>query len=273
MSSVEHGMYRSIIMTGRGRTAGKSREVSKPKEKLRSGNTISVWKKRLTWIWLSGNLCRHTQGIWNRSWSTILGWQRSISYAQNCYRTLRIRKCAIFVQKILSSGRMSRFPIVMKRESGGNAFLDERGISEIHWSSKRQAIFLSSISDFILVWLACWRTFSTHATRYRFWKQGHSDNKHLSVLNFEKQERQKEVAELEQTISGSKEELSSILHQQIAAGQEIEQIRKEGEAIRQEVSELFATNLLLKEQTEELTEDKEKLLFENEKLEKQQKKL
>ena len=50
-----------------------------------------------------------------------------------------------------------------------------------------------------------------------------NDKIHLSVLNFEKQERQKEVAELEQTISGSKEELSSILHQQIAAGQEIEQ--------------------------------------------------
>ena len=33
------------------------------------------------------------------------------------------------------------------------------------------------------------------------------------------------------------------------AGQETEQIRKEGEAIRQEVSELSATNLLLKEQT------------------------
>ena len=105
------------------------------------------------------------------------------------------------------------------------------------------------------------------------WKQLGTHNKHLSVLDFEKQERQKEVAELEQTISGSKEKLSSILHQQIAAGQETEQIRKEGEAIRQEVSELSATNLLLKEQTEELTEDKEKLLSENEKLEKQQKKL
>ena len=41
MNSVEHGMYRSIIMTGRGRTAGKLREVSKPKEKLQSGNIIS----------------------------------------------------------------------------------------------------------------------------------------------------------------------------------------------------------------------------------------
>ena len=105
------------------------------------------------------------------------------------------------------------------------------------------------------------------------WKQLGTHNKHLSVLDFEKQERQKEVAELEQTISGSKEELSDILHQQIAAGQETEQIRKEGEAIRQEVSELTATNHLLKEQTETLAEDKEKLLSENEKLEKQQKKL
>ena len=45
---------------------------------------------------------------------------------------------------------------------------------------------------------------------------------------YEKQERQKEIAELEQMVSGSKKELSSILHQQIAAGQEAEQIRKEG---------------------------------------------
>ena len=105
------------------------------------------------------------------------------------------------------------------------------------------------------------------------WKQLGTRNKHLSVLDFEKQERQKEVSELEQTISGNKEELSNILHQQIVAGQETEQIRKEGEAIRQEVSELTVTNHLLKEQTEMLTEDKEKLLSENEKLEKQQKKL
>ncbi len=105
------------------------------------------------------------------------------------------------------------------------------------------------------------------------WKQLGTHNKHLSVLDFEKQERQKEVAELEQTISGSKEELSSILHQQIAAEQEMEQIHKEGEIIRQEVSELSETNLLLKEQAKTLTEDKEKLFSENEKLEKRQKKL
>ena len=105
------------------------------------------------------------------------------------------------------------------------------------------------------------------------WKQLGTHNKHLSVLDFEKQERQKEVIELEQVISGSKEELSSILHQQVVAGQETEQIRKEGEAIRQEVSELSEANHLLKKQTETLTGDNEKLLSENEKLEKQQKKL
>ncbi len=88
------------------------------------------------------------------------------------------------------------------------------------------------------------------------WEKKGTHEKHLSVLDFEKKERQKEVAELEQIIFGSKEELSNILHQQIAAGLETEQIRKVGEAIRQEVSELTATNHLLKEQTETLAEDK-----------------
>lgn len=105
------------------------------------------------------------------------------------------------------------------------------------------------------------------------WEKKGTHEKHLSVLDFEKKERAKEVAELEQMISSSKEELSDIFYQQLATEQETEQIRKEGETIRQEVSELSATNLLLKEQTETLTEDKEKLLSENEKLEKQQKKL
>ncbi len=59
----------------------------------------------------------------------------------------------------------------------------------------------------------------------------------------------KEAEELEQTISGSKEELVDILHQQIAIWQETEQIRKGGEAIRQEVLKLSAANHLLKEQT------------------------
>ena len=38
----QRGMYRFIITTGRVRTEEKSKEASKPKEKLRSGNVISV---------------------------------------------------------------------------------------------------------------------------------------------------------------------------------------------------------------------------------------
>ena len=105
------------------------------------------------------------------------------------------------------------------------------------------------------------------------WEKKGTHEKHLSVLDFEKRERQKEVEELEQTISGGREELANLIYRQTAAEQETEQIRKEGEEIRKEVSELSATNHLLKEQTETLAEDKEKLLSENEKLEKQQKKL
>ena len=105
------------------------------------------------------------------------------------------------------------------------------------------------------------------------WKQLGTHNKHLSVLDFEKQERAKEVAELEQVISDSREELNHILDQQAVAGQETEQIRQESEAIQQKVSELSEASNLLKEQTTMLSEDKEKLLSDNEKLEKRQKKL
>lgn len=105
------------------------------------------------------------------------------------------------------------------------------------------------------------------------WEQKGTHEKHLSVLDFEKKERAKEVAELEQSISDGKERLSNIQIQQRRAEQKTEQIRQEGEAIRQEVSELSETSNLLKEQAATLAEDKEKLLSDNEKLEKQQKKL
>ena len=105
------------------------------------------------------------------------------------------------------------------------------------------------------------------------WEKKGTHEKHLSVLDFEKKEREKEVAELEQFISDGKERLSDIQIQQRKAEQETEQIRQEGEAIRQEVSELSETSNLLKEQAATLAEDKEKLLSDNEKLEKQQKKL
>ena len=105
------------------------------------------------------------------------------------------------------------------------------------------------------------------------WEKKGTHEKHLSVLDFEKKERAKEVAELEQSISDGKERLSDIQIQQRKAEQKTEQIRQEGEAIRQEVSELSETSNLLKEQAATLAEDKEKLLSDNEKLEKQQKKL
>ena len=105
------------------------------------------------------------------------------------------------------------------------------------------------------------------------WEKKGTDEKHLSVLDFEKKERAKEVAELEQSISDGKERLSDIQIQHRKAVQETEQIRQKGEAIRQEVSELSETSDLLKEQATTLAEDKKKLLSDNVKLEKQQKKL
>ena len=105
------------------------------------------------------------------------------------------------------------------------------------------------------------------------WEKKGTHEKHLSVLDFEKKERAKEVAELEQSISDGKERLSDLQIQYRKAEQETEQIRQEGEAIRQEVSELSETSNLLKEQAATLVGDKEKLLSDNEKLEKQQKKL
>ena len=105
------------------------------------------------------------------------------------------------------------------------------------------------------------------------WEKKGTHEKHLSVLDFEKKEWAKEVAELEQSISDGKERLSGIQIQHKKAVQETEQIRQKGEAIRQEVSELSETSDLLKKQATTLAEDKKKLLSDNVKLEKQQKKL
>ena len=105
------------------------------------------------------------------------------------------------------------------------------------------------------------------------WEKKGTHEKHLSVLDFEKKERAKEVAELEQSISDGKERLSDIQIQHRKAVQETEQIRQKGEAIRQEVSELSEISDLLKEQATTLAENKKKLLSDNVKLEKQQKKL
>ena len=105
------------------------------------------------------------------------------------------------------------------------------------------------------------------------WKQLGTHNKHLSVLDFEKQERAKEVAKLEKAVSSNKVELSHIIYQQVLAENEIEKIKLENEAVRQETTELSATNDLLREQADGLIENREKLMSDNKTLEQHQKKL
>ena len=105
------------------------------------------------------------------------------------------------------------------------------------------------------------------------WKQLGTHNKHLSVLEFEKQERGKEVEKLEKEVSSNKEELSHIIYQQVLAENEMEKIKLKNEAVRQETTELSAANDLLREQTDGLIENREKLMSDNKALEQQQKKL
>ena len=105
------------------------------------------------------------------------------------------------------------------------------------------------------------------------WKQLGTHNKHLSVLDFEKKERAKEVAKLEKAVSNNKAELSHIIYQQVLAENEMEKIKQENEAVRQETTELSATNDLLREQADGLIENREKLMSDNKALEQRQKKL
>ncbi len=105
------------------------------------------------------------------------------------------------------------------------------------------------------------------------WKQLGTHNQHLSVLDYKKQERAKEIAELDQMVSDSREELSLIFCRQALAEQETEQIKKENENVKKETSELTEENALLKEDTDELMNNRERLMSDNSKLEQQQKKL
>ncbi len=105
------------------------------------------------------------------------------------------------------------------------------------------------------------------------WKQLGTHNQHLSVLDYKKQERAKEIAELDQMVSDSREELSLIFCRQALAKQETEQIKKENENVKKETTELTEENALLKEDTDELMNNRERLMSDNSKLEQQQKKL
>ncbi len=105
------------------------------------------------------------------------------------------------------------------------------------------------------------------------WKQLGTHNKHLSVLDFEKQERAKEVEKLEKAVYSNKAELSHVIYQQVLAENEMEKIKLENEAVRQETTELSAANDLLREQADGLMENREKLMSDNKALEQRQKKL
>lgn len=105
------------------------------------------------------------------------------------------------------------------------------------------------------------------------WKQLGTHNKHLSVLNYKKQEREKELWELQQTITSSRENLLDIYDRQDEARERIERTRERKERLEDEIDELFATSEELHSDTEALKETRNKLLSDNEELEKQQKKL
>lgn len=105
------------------------------------------------------------------------------------------------------------------------------------------------------------------------WKQLGTHNKHLSVLNYEKQEREKELWELQQTITSSREDLLDIYDRQDEARERIERTRERKERLEDEIDELFATSEELHSDTEALKETRNQLLLDNEELEKQQKKL
>ena len=105
------------------------------------------------------------------------------------------------------------------------------------------------------------------------WKQLGTHNKHLSVMNYEKQEREKELQELQRTITSSREDLLDIYDRQDEAGERIERTREEKERLEDEIDELFSTSEELHSDTEALKETRNQLLSDNEELEKQQKKL
>ena len=66
------------------------------------------------------------------------------------------------------------------------------------------------------------------------WKQLGTHNKPLSVLDFEKQEQAKEVAELEEKCAEFRGELGQIQEQITLAGAEMEQLQEDAKEAREE---------------------------------------
>jgi len=123
------------------------------------------------------------------------------------------------------------------------------------------------------------------------WLQKGTHNKHLSVLDFEKQERAKEVAELDKRIERSEKtlhEVQQLVDSRLDRAEELagisEQLQKKNDELQSEHLELERANseakqsnthlseknLLLQAENEDLDEARKKLQSSNKELEKQQ---
>lgn len=98
------------------------------------------------------------------------------------------------------------------------------------------------------------------------WKQLGTHNKHLSVLDFEKQERAKEVAELDKRIEKSETTLLEVQQLVDSRLDRAEELAGVSEQLQKRNDELQSEN-------EDLEDEKEKLQSGNRELEKQQEKL
>ena len=126
------------------------------------------------------------------------------------------------------------------------------------------------------------------------WLQKGTHNKHLSVLDFEKQERAKEVAELDKRIERSEttlHEVQQLVDSRLDRAEELagisERLQKKNDELQSEHLELERANseakqsnthlseknLLLQAENEDLDEARKKLQSGNKELEKQQQKL
>lgn len=106
------------------------------------------------------------------------------------------------------------------------------------------------------------------------WLQKGTHNKHLSVLDYEKQERVKEVAELDSQLAQSEIALqtaSKMVDSQLARAEELaemgDKFQRQNEEIKADNAELEKTYVDTKQSYNSLLAKNSQLIFENEDLE------
>jgi chromosome segregation ATPase len=106
------------------------------------------------------------------------------------------------------------------------------------------------------------------------WKKLGTHNKHLSVLDYEKQERTKEVAELDKQIETSEEKLKAVEKLTDDQFEQHKRLRESGKRLRQQYDELHSEKQELERINSEtaqsnraLTEQNQSLIIQNEDLE------